>query len=254
MRKILRTKKGYGNFGNLSKNYDRVRKGFPAETIDYILKKIGKEKPYILDMGCGTGIATEELREKGACVVGTDIDAKMIHQAEANNRYQIKYYVAPAEKQPFEDKKFDAVTAFSAFHWFTNKKVLDEIKRVLKPKGFFFAVNKNEVGDFKKKNKKILHRFIKKKPPDVKKKYNPKKILGGNNFRPVEEKTFPITEYFNPAEAVDYVQTMSIWNLLPEKKKREALEQLSKHFKRIMRNGRVERQLDIVVISGNSST
>jgi len=249
----MRVKKGYGDFGNLSKNYDKARKGFPDETIIHIFQRIGKEKPYILDIGCGTGIATELLREKGAEVVGTDIDGEMIQHATTNNQHHIEYQVAPSEAQPFEDDQFDAVTAFSSFHWFANEKTMDEIKRVLEPGGIFFAVNKNEAGDFKKQNKEILRQFIKRELPDIKNKYDPRQILAKNDFQSVEEKIFPVTEYFNLEEAVGYIQTMSVWNLVPEDKKDGALEKLVEHFWEIMKDGRVERQLEIVVMSGVSA-
>jgi len=246
------TKKGYGDFGNLSKNYDKARKGFPIEAIEYIFEKIGKEKPHILDIGCGTGIATEQLFEKGADVIGTDVDAEMIRQAESDNRYHIEYQVAPVEKQPFEDNLFDAVTTFSAFHWFVRKDALEEIRRVLKPSGFFFAINKNEIGDFKKKNKEILRQFIEQEMPDVKKEYDPKKALKDNGFQSVEERVFPFVEYFNLEEAVGYIQTMSVWNLVRDDKRNEVLEKLSEHFRQTMKEGVVERRLEIKVVLGIS--
>jgi ubiquinone/menaquinone biosynthesis C-methylase UbiE len=53
-----------------------------------------------------------------------------------------KYVTGSAERIPFSNNTFDAVTAFAAFHWFDNKASLNEIKRVLKPGGIFFVVNK----------------------------------------------------------------------------------------------------------------
>lgn len=248
---VIRIKKGYGDFGALSKNYDKARKGFPDEAIGYIIEKIGKERPCILDIGCGTGIATEQLCGKGANVIGTDIDADMVKQTEEGNRYRIECQVAPAKRQPFEDKKFDAVTAFSAFHWFANKEVLKEIKRVLRPGGFFFAVNKNEVGDFKKNNKEILRQFIEQEVPNIKREYDPRKVLEENGFQSVEESIFPTTEYFSLGEAVEYIQTMGIWNLVPENRRNETKNALREHFSQTTNpRGHVERELNIEVVSG----
>src|SRR5437879_3537241 len=92
----VRTKKGYGDFGRLSKTYGTARRGFPDESVDYILRKIRKHQPTIIDIGCGTGIATEQLQKKGADVIGTDIDSKMIERAREGNPYHIEYLVAPA--------------------------------------------------------------------------------------------------------------------------------------------------------------
>lgn len=251
MDEALKKDSGYGNFGNLSKKYDEVRKGFPNEVIDLIFQKIGKEKPFILDIGCGTGIATKQLHDKGATAVGTDIDAHMIQEAQVDKDNSIDYQVASADTQPFQDNTFDAVTAFSAFHWFSTKETLEEIKRILKPGGVFFAINKNEVGDFKRKNKEILQQFVTQSLPDIKKEYNPKKILEENGYREIEEKIISVTERFTVPEAVDYIQTMSVWNLVPEEVKGVALDKLTRHFQQTEREGFVDRELAVHIVFGS---
>ena len=252
MKTSVRTKNGYGDFGALSECYRTARKDFPNECVSYILEKTGVAYPSILDIGCGTGIATMQLREKGARVIGTDIDTAMIRQAKINNKRHIPYLIAPAERQPFHNHFFDAVTAFSAFHWFANKQTLDEIKRLLKPKGVFFAINKNEVGDFKKDNKEILKRFIGLPIPDAKKGYKPKRFLTINGFRDVTEQCFFTVEYFTIGVALEYIQTMSVWNLVPTGKRTSALEALHSHLFSIAHsnNGTIERKIEVVVISG----
>lgn len=251
MTTATRTQKWYGDFGILSKNYCTARRGFPDESVAYIFEILEKKSSYILDMGCGTGIATRQLCEKGARIVGTDIDNQMVRQAEMESAREIEYRVAPAERQPFADQTFDAVTAFSAFHWFANKEALNEIKRVLKPDGVFFVVNKNETGDFKRRNKEILQRFISRTIPDIKKEYNPRMVLEANGFRNVIERHFHTAEYFSPEEALAYIQTMSVWNLISVEQKGAALNALRKHFSEISITDRIiERKLDVVVISG----
>jgi ubiquinone/menaquinone biosynthesis C-methylase UbiE len=64
--------------------------------------------------------------------------------AEAHKQADIKklpisYVVAEVEHLPFTDALFDIVTVGTAFHWFVNKKSIDEIKRVLKDGGLFFV-------------------------------------------------------------------------------------------------------------------
>jgi ubiquinone/menaquinone biosynthesis C-methylase UbiE len=202
-------------------------------------------------MGCGTGIATTQLYKNGAQVVGTDIDEQMIQIADTENHSKIRYQIAPAEKQPFSDHTFDAITAFSAFHWFTHTKALNEIARVLKSDGVFFAVNKNESGDFKEQNKEILKRFISQMVPDVKEKYDPRKILEENGFRDVRERHFSATEHFNQNGALEYIQTMSIWNLVPVVNRYDALNDLWTRFSSIYNTyGTIARKLDVVVVSG----
>ena len=247
----LTQKNGYGHFGNLSVNYAKARKEFPDESVSYIFSRLNNEKPYILDIGCGTGIATEQLRKKGAKVIGTDIDPDMIKQAQVRNLYNIEYLVAPARQQPFASARFDAVTAFSAFHWFANKKVLDEIKRILKPRGMFFAINKNEAGDFKKEYKEVLKEFIDQELPNAKNGYDPARLLKENELSFVKEKNFPLSEFFTPEEAKTYIQSVSLWNLVPDNKKYEALKAVTDYLlRRADANGKIERKLGVVVVSG----
>ncbi len=254
MTTALRTKKGYGDFGVLSENYRIARKGFPDESIAYIFKILEEKNPHILDIGCGTGIATTQLYENGARVIGTDIDAKMIQRANEKNLYKIEYHIAPAVKQPFADHTFDAVTAFSAFHWFADTETLIEMKRVLKSDGIFFVVNKNETGNFKKENKEILQRFISKAMTDIKKEYNPVHILNANGLQDVREQHFATAEYFSTDAALAYVQTMSVWNLVSSEKKGTALHALRSHFSAISNlYGVIERKLDVVVVSGRTT-
>src|SRR3989344_786630 len=131
-----------GNFGVLVKQYDAARRGYPDSVFNFLRKLSPTKRPNILDIGCGTGIATRQLKQQGFAVVGADKDQRMIKVAKQKDK-GIRYIVAPTHKLPFRGKQFDIVTAFTAFHWFTDKKSVGEIKRVLKPGGLFFAVLKN---------------------------------------------------------------------------------------------------------------
>ena len=134
--------KRVNNFGKLGKAYDSVRRGYPKTVFAY-LKKLAKGKGIkVLDIGCGTGLATRDLKKNGFEVVGADKDAVMLEFAR-KRKSGIPYIVAPANKLPFKNNEFDVVTAFTALHWFADKKSLREIKRVLKKGGLFFTALKD---------------------------------------------------------------------------------------------------------------
>jgi ubiquinone/menaquinone biosynthesis C-methylase UbiE len=250
----LRKEDGYGDFGTLSSCYNSARKRFAIDAIKLIMSRFDGSKPLILDIGCGTGIATRQLNEGGGILIATDISDLMIRQAQRYNMSKIKYMVAPAEKQPFREAMFDAVTTFSAFHWFARVDVVDEVKRVLKPGGFFFVVNKNELGGFKDGYRNILKQFIDSPLPDAKADFNPLKILRENGFVCVEEKTFDTVEIFSPKEAIKYIQTVSLWNLVPNRKRHQATQEILKYIKRVAdKDGNVERILKTVVVSGRAN-
>jgi trans-aconitate methyltransferase len=92
----------------------------------------------ILDLGCGTGYLTQEIKNHGAEVTGIDASAEMI--AKASGKYPgISFAVADATDFHF-DEKFDAVFSNATLHWV--HKANEAIKCVydaLKPGGRFVA-------------------------------------------------------------------------------------------------------------------
>jgi len=94
----------------------------------------------ILEIGCGSGEVARHLfsilRPKN--YIATDIDPKTIAQAEKANPKDspVIFQVADVRKLPFEKNSFDVVIEFNTLHHVSNwKKGVDEIQRVLKPKG-----------------------------------------------------------------------------------------------------------------------
>lgn len=237
-------KYGYGEFGNLGEYYSEARQKFPTEIIDWFWSFVKDNNPQILDLGCGTGISTRQIAENGAKIIGCDRDALMLNEAKKVPG-DIQYILASAENLPFGDGKFHAVTAFSAFHWFANKKAIAEIRRVLKSNGIFCVVNKNDTGEFKEAYRKIIRDMIGEDSPEIKKDYNPAKILTSAGFKEVYQKDFSLSEYFTLSQVMQYVQSISMWNVIPEKLKQETLDALEKQYKEFLVHGRVERKLKI---------
>lgn len=95
---------------------------------------------FILDLGCGNGRLLELFKNKNIKYFGLDQSRKLIELAR--KKYQSKDYqfvIGQAENLPFENNKFDKVFAIALLHHLPDqdgqKKVILEIKRVLKPKG-----------------------------------------------------------------------------------------------------------------------
>ena len=139
------------SFGKLAEDYQKYRKPYNPKIYKKFFSLIKKSDKgiRILDIGCGTGKSTEPLiteapskLRKSLKVIGCDHDPLMLRYARAGadkNGLPIEYVSGKAEKLPFKSGQFDAVIAGTAFHWFANKKAFLEIKRVLKPGGFFLA-------------------------------------------------------------------------------------------------------------------
>jgi ubiquinone/menaquinone biosynthesis C-methylase UbiE len=98
------------------------------------------QKSY-LEVGCGGGFVTKYLAgEYGGEVTGVDIDPLQIELARKGSSHikDISYFEADATSLPFEDKKFDIVLSVGVLHHIENwLDALKEMKRVLKPGGYF---------------------------------------------------------------------------------------------------------------------
>ena len=101
------------------------------------------ENPTVLDLGCGTGIATfaliRKMEGKGQ-FFGIDLSDKMINIARAKVErlcyHNVKFSKSDAEKMIFPKSSFDLVYSNQMFHWIMDKeKMLREVLRVLRPTG-----------------------------------------------------------------------------------------------------------------------
>jgi SAM-dependent methyltransferase len=93
-----------------------------------------------LDVGCGEGTNTRQVRERCASMVGIDISPTFVGHAQdhAKQVEHLHFQVASAQAIPFADETFDFATAFMSLMDLPDQaKALAEVRRVLKPGGFF---------------------------------------------------------------------------------------------------------------------
>lgn len=98
----------------------------------------------MLDIGCGGGATLKRLlkRSKDARVYGIDISEESVAKARKVNANVLDRQVfvtqGSAEKLPYEDNKFDLVTAVeTVYFWPDLPNCLKEVRRVVKPGGRF---------------------------------------------------------------------------------------------------------------------
>jgi SAM-dependent methyltransferase len=88
----------------------------------------------VIEIGAGTGIATRELRRRGARVVAVDIGVQMLQRLRDRTPGQ-PAVLAMAEALPFADNTADLVCCAQAWHWVDADSAGPEARRVLRPGG-----------------------------------------------------------------------------------------------------------------------
>lgn len=96
----------------------------------------------LLDIGCADGTTTYQIKKKfpKLKITGLDYYKGTIDFAK-RTRPQVRFVHGDAHELPFGNETFDIVTAIEVLeHLEKPKRVLSEIKRVLKPDGIFIIV------------------------------------------------------------------------------------------------------------------
>lgn len=90
----------------------------------------------ILDVGCGTGHLTNEIRQRGAKVVGIDSSPNMIRTARETYP-ELEFVQADASSFTFKEP-FDATFSNAALHWVTDaESAVKCMSHALRPGGRF---------------------------------------------------------------------------------------------------------------------
>lgn len=89
----------------------------------------------LLDVGCGTGFVIDLAKDLFREIDGVDITQAMLDKVNREGG-TIRLHNAPAQKLPFADGSFDAVSAYAFLHHLEDyKPVLREMARVLRAGG-----------------------------------------------------------------------------------------------------------------------
>ncbi|KWX23362.1 methyltransferase type 12 [Mycolicibacterium wolinskyi] len=117
------------SFGAAADDYDRYRPRYPRSLITSL---VTGDRTSALDVGAGTGIASEQLRAAGAEVLAVEPDPRMAQVAVGKG--------VTVEQATFEDwdprgRHFDLVVFASSFHWVEPRRALHKVATLLKPGG-----------------------------------------------------------------------------------------------------------------------
>jgi ubiquinone/menaquinone biosynthesis C-methylase UbiE len=127
---------GAPSFARVADAYETYRLGYTGLVWDHLARRCGLvEGADVVDIGCGTGLSSRPLIERGARVIGVEPDEAMLARAEATLGEHARFLRGRAEELPLPDASADLVVAAQAAHWFEEPDATNEILRVLRPGG-----------------------------------------------------------------------------------------------------------------------
>lgn len=134
--------------------YEKTRPNYNMDSVEFLLEKIGAFQPHsasepfrIVELGAGTGKFTravlrvfEKRAVKNVKIISTEPIKEMCEKFKEMVP-NVEILQRPAHNLGLPNSSADAVLAAQCFHWFgSNMKSINEIHRVLKPKGILGVI------------------------------------------------------------------------------------------------------------------
>lgn len=135
-------------FGEVPEQYDRARPTYPEELLDDLVELAAiPPRGRVLELGPGPGKATVPLAERGFQITGIELSDAL---AEIARRKLAPFPNAQIVVEEFETwqppaEPFDAVVAFTAFHWIEAAVRFSKTAAVLRDTGSLAVVGTHHV-------------------------------------------------------------------------------------------------------------
>ena len=236
-------------FNTAATLYEDIRPGYPEALIQDVveLSELG-DYSRVLEVGCGTGKATQPFAERGYELVCLDIGADLI--AVAGDRLR-KYPNVSFVQQAFEEwkseDKFDLIISATAFHWVDPKVRYLKASEVLKSGGFLAVFSNQHVRKeegFFAESQSLYDRYY--PPLTTNSPTHATNFPGAEAFQDSIQRVYPWTQTYSSEQYIKLLGTYSGHIALPEENKRLLFEgitdlietkydgQITKHYEAVL--------------------
>lgn len=118
-----------------------------AAVIQHFLGRASLDGLTVLDVGCSGGIVADELHQRGAQVVGLDIDVPGLAKAHDRFAASASFLCADSQRMPLADASVDVIVCNHVYeHVVDPVQVFAELRRVVKPDGMLYLGLGNRLG------------------------------------------------------------------------------------------------------------
>lgn len=218
-------------FGSVAEQYDRARPAYPAAVFDD-LAELAQLEPgsRVLEVGPGTGKATAELERRGYVVTGIELSPEL---GEIARRNAPAAEIAVGDFETWEppEANFDAVVAFTAFHWIAPELRYAKPARLLRPGGALAVVHTHHVRNddpFWFSSQEDYDAVV--PHPDNAPPPLPEEVaswvLDEALFRDIVRRRYPVETVYSPDEYIALIETYSDNIALPEAQREELFRRL----------------------------
>lgn len=157
-KKIIDSTKFY--FGK-QEDYSKYRPNYPKELFEFLTKNYYLRSKDIVELGAGTGKFSKMASLYSNKIYYVEPNTDMLNKGKeyCNDCNNIIFVNNSAENTKLYNDIADIVFAVQSFHWFDKSTVKSEVKRILKPTGYF-AIVWNDWEDENNEFSKIYFKYI----------------------------------------------------------------------------------------------